>query len=767
MTSNLRYRRPTRATQSSQKRRRTVYSTFLCVTVLAPLDAFAMLEEVVVTARKQPETLLETPIAVSVLDASFFEASGFNTMDDVVKFVPGFDYSPTNTTRANGTKIRGISTFSFSDGFESSVATVIDGVVMGREAQGFFDLFDIEALEVIKGPQGTLFGKNASAGVVNVRTKKPEFEFSAGGDFTYGSYNELRFRGSVTGPIVDDLLAYRLTGSKHEYDGKTDNALPGQDDVNNKDTWSLRGKLLYTPTDKFDALLTVDTVKEDNACCISTYRAAGEPSFLLDLALNNTNNNVSQLQDSLSQLGIEPGPSNRTVAIFDDRINQESEANGIALEMNYELSWATLTSITAWRDWEIDEFNEADGLSLSDVNNRNGTASSSEQFSQEFRLAGNINESVSYVGGLFFFDQDLEADGTVFIELALPFPPFFNVATNAQRTVDTKSTALFGEFTFALTDDLSLILGGRYTDEEVSATYDRVGTPILEGAPFGFFFGPNLSGQQTVKDTNFSGRAILRYFISDETMTYVSWSEGYKGAGIDVAESANAAAVTTPGGLPVLPPEIPELWELGFKTRLLENRLSLNAVVFRQSIEDVQAISTDGQGNTTNLSIDEVLSQGLELDLQFAASDQLTFTASVTYLDVTFEEYNERPDLEGSPYSDVPETAFSFTSDYRFEFGASGYSGFARAEYFWQDDKNTSLGGDADRDVDSYGLLNIRAGIRSPDDKYSVTIAAENVTDEDYPSFIFGTSFSALDGVSSAQYLGDPATYSITFGAKF
>ncbi|MEM8497980.1 MAG: TonB-dependent receptor [Pseudomonadota bacterium] len=739
----------------------------LISSLLFPVQVHAVLEEVVVTARKQPETLLETPVAVTVLDSTFFEASGFNTMDDVVKFVPGFDYSPTNTTRANGTKIRGISTFSFSDGFESSVATVIDGVVMGREAQGFFDLFDIEALEVIKGPQGTLFGKNASAGVVNIRTKKPDFEFGAAGDFTYGSFNELRFRGSVTGPIVDDVLAYRLTGSKHEYDGKTDNALPGQDDVNNKDTWSLRGKLLYTPTEKLEALLTVDTVKEDNACCIATYRVAGEPSFLLGLALNNTNNNVAQLQDSLDQLGITPGPGNRTVAIFDDRINQESEASGIALELNYEFDWATLTSITAWRDWEIDEFNEADGLSLSDVNNRNGTESSSEQFSQEFRLAGSINDSISYVGGLYFFDQDLDADGTVFIELALPFPPFFNVATNARRTVDTKSSALFGEFTFDLTEKVSLILGGRYTDEEVSATYDRVATPILAGAPFGFFFGPDLSGRETVDDTNFSGRAIVRYFVSDDTMTYLSWSEGYKGAGIDVAESSNAAAITTPGGLPVLPPEIPELWEFGFKTRLFDNRLAINAVLFNQSVEDVQAISTDGQGNTTNLSIDEVLSRGLELDLQYAATDNLTFSATVTYLDVTFEEFVERPDIEGTAYFDVPEKAISFTSDYRFDIGAAGYTGFVRGEYFWQSEKNTSLGGGANRDVGSYGLLNLRAGVSSPDDKYSVTISAENVTDQDYPSFIFGTSFSALDGVSTAQYLGDPAIYNITIGAKF
>ena len=169
-------------------------SSLLLIPNLSTAEGLTVLEEIVVTSRKQNESLIDTPVAVSVIGAEFFEQTGFNSMSDIVKFVPGFDYSPTNTTRANGTRIRGISTFSFSDGFESSVATVIDGVVMGREAQGFFDLYDVESIEVIKGPQGTLFGKNASAGVVNVRTKKPEFEFSGGSDVMFGTDNELRVR---------------------------------------------------------------------------------------------------------------------------------------------------------------------------------------------------------------------------------------------------------------------------------------------------------------------------------------------------------------------------------------------------------------------------------------------------------------------------------------------------------------------------------------------------------------------------------------------
>ncbi len=746
-------------------------SGLVAVSVIGTSAHAAELEEIIVTARKTEESLFETPVSVSVLSDEFFEVSGFNEIEEVVRFIPGFDYSPTNTTRANGTKIRGISTFSFSDGFESSVATVIDGVVMGREAQGFFDLYDIEALEVIKGPQGTLFGKNASAGVVNVRTKRPEFETSGGGDISFGTFNEIKVRGSVTGPLSDNL-AYRITASSNTHDGKVDNALPGNDDVNDKDQKAVRAKLLYRPSDTFEALLTIDAVTEDNACCIATYRTAGAPtdglSFLLDFALNNVNGNVVQLQDGLAAAGITPGPGNRTVAIFDDRINQESDAAGISLELNWDTNWGEFTSITAYRDWEIDEFNEADQLSFSDVNNRNGTVSDSEQWSQEIRLNGSISDTTTFVAGLYYFDQHIYADGTVFVELALPFPPFFNVATNAVRAVDTRSVALFGEFTFDLSDEFSLIVGGRYTDEELDAEYSRVARPLIPAFPFQSNFGPDFSGAQTVSDTNFSGRAILRYTPNDNNMIYLSYSEGYKGPGIDVAESANPLAVAEPGGLPVLDPEIPELLELGFKTRLLDNRLALNLTLFDQTVNDLQTISTDANAVTRNLSIDEVVSQGIEADFIWSATDALTLTASATYLDVEVEKFTDNPALEGAPYRDVPETAYSFTGNYVFDVGSAGYTGFVQAEYFWQDDKNTTFGAPTPANtVDSYGVANLRLGINSPSDKYFVNVAVENLFDEDYPSFVFGTSYAVLDGVTRAQYLYDPINYSIMFGARF
>lgn len=728
------------------------------------LPAQAAIEEVVVTARKTQESISESPVAVSALNQAFFEEGGINTIEELARFVPGLELTPLNTSRATGPKMRGISTFSFSDGFESSVATVVDGVVMGREAQGFFDLYGIESVEVLKGPQGTLFGKNASAGVISVRTLAPEFEMGGGFDVMYGSFDEVLARGTITGPIAEDTLAYRLSGSINQHDGKIDNALPGQDDINDKDTWSLRGKLLFTPSDRVSATLIADYVEEDNRCCLPTYRVAGAPTPAILFALNSP---VAQLTDALAALGIEAGEDNREVAVLDSRILQESEAYGTSLQLDIDTNWGDLTSITAYRKWEIDEFNEADGLSTSNVNDRNGTRSDSSQFSQEIRLSGEIGDNVDFVAGLYYFQQDLDAFGRVDIQFAIPFPPFFNVSTAVDRTVESESAALFGEFTFQLTDAFSLIVGGRYTREDIEADFSRVASPIMAGFPFASNFGPDLTGSQQVDDTDLSGRVIARYFWNDDVMTYLTWSRGYKGPGIDVAESANAGFLAEPGGLPVLDPEIPTLYELGAKFRFAEDRLVLNTAAFYQTVEDLQAIATDQFGVGRNLSIDEILSTGVEVDLTWLPPvEGLILTASASYLDTTIEKFSDRPDLEGDRFRDVSRWNYSLAGDYLFEVNRS-WQGFIRAELTGQSRKNTNLDGDPTADVDSYSLVNLRLGLVSADDRYRITLMAQNIFDEDYPHFVFGSSYAALDGTTRAQFLGDPATYAIQFGVNF
>ena len=267
----------------------------------------------------------------------------------------------------------------------------------------------------------------------------------------------------------------------------------------------------------------------------------------------------------------------------------------------------------------------------------------------------------------------------------------------------------------------------------------------------------------------YPGRVIARYFWTDSLMTYLTWSQGYKGPGIDVAESANAGFLAEPGGLPVLDPEVPTLYELGAKVRLLDDTLVLNTALFYQSIEDLQAIATDQFGVGRNLSIDEILSTGIETDLIWAPAsiDGLVITMGVSYLDTYIEDFTDRPDLEDQRFRDVPRWGYSLTGDYRWNLGEGGWQAFVRGEVTGQSEKNTNLGDDPTADVDPYTLVNLRVGLVSPDERYRITLMAENIFDEDYPHFVFGSSYAALDGTTRSQFLGDPATYAIQFAVSF
>lgn len=746
----------------------------------------APLEEIVVTARKTSESLEETPIAVSVLNDEFFDETGFNTIAEIVKFIPGYDFSPITTTRAASPSIRGISTFSFSEGFESSVATVIDGVPMGREAQGFFDLYDVERVEVLKGPQGTLFGKNASAGVVNVVTKKPEYEYSAGVDATIGSRGERRVRGSVTGPLIDNELAYRITGSLHQNDGMLDNKLAGEDDLNSKDTWSVRAKFLYEPSDELSALLILDKVDEDNNCCIASYNQVGSKAQLIAGALGGLfggndpflftqiPGSVLHLEEALADAGVNPGPSNRAVALYKDDVRQKSDAEGVSLEISYQMGDTTLTSITAWRDWQIDETNDQDLLGESDFLNFSGAAATAKQVTQELRLNGLVSDSVSYVAGLFYFDEEQTADGGNAINIALAHPLFgdvLNFRNRAVRKVDTTHLALYGEVTWDVTDRFSLILGGRYTDEEKDAVLDY--TVYAVDPNYGFntlgFVGPSISGSQSVDDTDFSGRIIARYSFADGVNGYVTWSRGYKGAGIDVTTGVRAVNIKPGQQLPVVDPEIPTMIELGFKGLFLDNTLSVNTAVYHQTVEGYQRINANQDDTfTQNLGIDEVESQGVEVDLTYATPvEGLTLAAALSYIDVTYSKYVQIPAAEGEPLAFIPEKAASFIGTYRFDL--AGWDAFTRVEYSWQDEKNTTGGviPNPRFDVDSYGLLNLRFGATSPSGKYSATLAVENAADEDYIHYVGSSIYGLFDGTTNIQYLGPDRFVRFTVGAKF
>ena len=471
--------------------------------------------------------------------------------------------------------------------------------------------------------------------MINIVTREPEREFGGHVTASYGSFDTVRLSGAVTGPL-SDKAAFRIAGLRHRRDGWIENAIPGEPDLNDKDSWALRGKLAIYPGARLTLRAVVDAAWEDDRCCVPTFREAADATPVIDFALNPM---VEQLGVSLSRLGIVADPDNRSAAAAYRSVRNFAKTAGASLHAEYEFGGFSLISISAWRDFSLDEFNEPDGVSASNVASLVGSVSQGNQFSQELRVAGSVGDAVDLVAGVLYFDQSLKSVGRGQIELALPIAPFFNIATHLDSTVDAQSAAIFAEVTARLNPRMSLIAGGRVNRDRKTAVFERRSTPVIAALPFGPIFGPDYTGCQESTDTGFSGRAIARYSMSDRMAGYLSYSRGYKGPGIDVALTSDLASIANPGGLPVLKSELPTQWEAGFKTQV--GGSFVNVAIYDQTLRNLQTIQTDLNGNLTNLSIDRIGSRGFEVEAGWAPRfvPGVKLEGTLAYLDIGIERW--------------------------------------------------------------------------------------------------------------------------------
>ena len=719
-------------------------------------------EPIIVTARKQPETLQDSPLAISVIDEDFLDLTGIIEIDRLADFVPGFSITPAATTRATGPKIRGISTFSFSDGFESSVATAIDGVVLGREAQGYFDLFDIATIEVIKGPQGTLFGANASAGLINIRTRDPEFDPNGFVKLRIGNFHERRIEGALTGPLTEKL-ALRISGIRNKREGYLENVIPFAKDLNDKDSFGGRAKALWLPTERLTLSLALDYAREDDRCCASTFRAAGSPTPIVALALNK---HVIQLKQALQSGGITAGPDNRRVAVLDGSVRNLAFGYGGAVDITHASPYWTVNSISAWRGFSLDERKEPDGVLLSDVSNSLGSNSDAQQFSQELRVSSKALSDLDLIVGGYFFHQSLQATAFSSVELALPVLPYFNVLSSSETGVKRRSFALFAEGTRHLGDRTALIVGSRLSWNRIQANYQRTVDPINEALPFGPIFGNDLFGTQELSRTGYSGRIIVRHYLKESLTAYATLSRGHKPSGVDVALTVDRRAIETDGGLPTLPAEKTVLREIGIKGGL--EKLTFGAAIFDQDLHDLQTIQTNNAGALNNLSIDRLASRGAEIDFEFDASKNkaLIVTGSLAYLDIVIAEFAARPELEGRPFRDNARWSWSLTGTYGMKVG-DRLDGMLRVEAAGRSAKNTSTNLEPFADLPAQATVNFRMGVTAAAKNFELLLSIENVLDDGSAQFVYGSPYRILDGSTSSQFLGPPRRFGISALQRF
>ncbi|ATQ42412.1 TonB-dependent receptor [Caulobacter mirabilis] len=706
--------------------------------------------EVVVTAQKREERLQDVPIAVSVASGEQLERQNIANVDQLKLIVPSFEAT------SFGISIRGVGTATFSTSIEPTVSTVLDGVVLGRPEMALGSFYDLERVEILRGPQGMLFGKNASSGVVSIVTKNPVLgDFGFAGNFNLGEGGYNKSDATVNVPLGEDV-ALRVGGFVNKLDGVLSNKFDGRS-FNGNDEWGARAKLLWRPTDAIDVLITADYAKQDQTVTWSPYKTLlGTRAALM-----------------LANCGVKASPDNTNVCIdgpqFKDRENY-----GFSAQVNWDIGGGyTLTSITAGRrDFDFSS-GDSDSLPIN-ILNTNLSNQDIRQVSQELRIASPTGERLEYVAGVYYFkmttDQTTVQTGT----FNLPFvPPVLN--QTIRNHVVTESRALFGQATYNATEQLRFIVGGRFTRDNISLDFDQFGAN-----PPPFVIGPNVKLSDAVEESNFSWRLGVQYDITPVTMAYATISRGYKGPGF------NQTGVTNPLQSQRVDPEYPTSYEIGLKTVLPGGKAILNLAIFDTKFEDYQAQTLDyslapAPPAFRTINGGDLKSRGFEVDVTAAPIEGLVLTAAATWLDAKYGTFGYISCYPGQPT--VPPANAGPGKCVDFGGGLKGYNpsgqslagaaewkvalsgkyqrpitenfeGFVQADYSWRSDVNASAAGDPGTKIDAYGILSGAVGVETADGRWRFSVWGKNLTDERFPSALFGTVFGA-DGEYSQILTGD------------
>ena len=718
----------------------------------------AQLEEVVVTATKTSASLQDVPVAVNAFNAETIQEAGINNANDLAIMTPSLtvtsNSSPFNTKLA----IRGIGTSQNDPALEPSVGLFVNGVFMGRSGLGMSDLTDIERIEVLQGPQGTLYGKNTNAGLISVFTKRPSFEGVEGYiEATAGNYNKTQLTVAVTGPI-SDTVAYRLSGNTHQHDGYYDNV--GGNDQNDADDWNIQGKIIWEPSDQLSILLSGSTMGRDVTCC----------------AADVVHENI--VQDELENQGY-PQDKNDPYD-YEIGVNQDSsfdmESSMVSLNIDYDLGWGTLTSISAWSDYDYYSSGDADRSQL-DAMYTLEEYSAGESLSQELQLTSSYGGfyyiDIDYMLGLFYYDQEIQRGdggpttvlGEDFLTIAGQQGLPGDISTIAQpgdylfgqNIWDSQTFAVFGQVTLHVADRWHFTGGIRWTEEDREADLfvDNFSTSLAAGDDsLDTLFDLSAEPIDAVLDRNSENRDWLlkaAYDVGDDSMVYASASTGTK--------SGNFNGVNGTVEEREFDDEFTTSYEVGLKSTLFDSSVRLNAAIFLTEIEDYQTQRgrEDGLG-TTVVNEGEAETSGIDIQLEARPLSNLTLSAGVIYLhnyEVTEGPSEGRPLLHAADYSG------NLGATVVFPLGDGML--FLRGDYTYQDDHiTTGVANYQEKDVDDRTLVNMRTGWRN--DQWNISIWGKNLTDDEYASLTPGRN--AYVG-HTAYFLTPPKTYGATVRYNF
>lgn len=696
-------------------------------------------ERILVTAQRVEQSMQEVPVAVSAFDGPFLEDANIGTMDDLALRAPGVSMGRFNSAQPQ-IYIRGIGSTDQSASGDPSVGVFIDGVYIPRPGATDMDFFDLERVEVLRGPQGTLYGKNVVGGAINYVTRRPSEHFGARAEVNVGNYNRLDYRGLLEGPVSENMNA-KVAVNRRERDGYSLNQTTGNK-LSDEDTLGIRGQLHYEHSEDLDVLFSFD-YKQTRETGTNRHCKGEQFIFFPWFAPGE--------EMAPTPCSEDPYVNEKTVDGYTD-----SDVWGVSATATYDLGWAELTSVTAYRESDI-EF--ADDFSGSDaplvVRN---VVDESEQFSQEFRLAGG-DEDLRWLLGYYFLSADiyrLENNDFSGNDPGLGLPPEVSFNPFYYQWNETTNHALFGQVGWSLADNWSLQLGGRLGYEKKEA---RILTEGFD--PTDSFLVDTYDVSPENSWSNFSPMATLDYTFSPRVMGYVSYSEGYKSGGFNGTARSQEAAETG------FDEEHARQYEVGLKSQLFNNRLRLNASVFHIDYTDLQVFQlVDGAALVVSNAADAT-SRGLELEANAMLNENWRLQGSYAYLDATYDEFvnEDGTDYSGNNLTRAPEHSYNIGVNYYTPVGErSAFRFFVdysyRSEMFFEAN-NLPLLGD-----ESVGLLNAKA-IWEIGSEWEISLWGRNLTDEVHITNIIDGRGPFNLSQNGSAVIAEPRMYGVTVGYRF
>ncbi|RDV02631.1 TonB-dependent receptor [Sphingorhabdus pulchriflava] len=767
---------------------------------------------IIVTARRRQETAQEVPLAISVIRGDSVESTGNFNVVKLQQLAPTLQVYTSNP-RNTAVNIRGLGVpyGLTSDGFEQGVGIYVDDVYNARVAAATFDFLDVEQVEVLRGPQGTLYGKNTTAGAINITTNQPTFDFEGRAEVTVGNLNFRQAKAAISGPLSDTIAA-RIAVATTSRRGTIFNVTSDRY-INEQDNLGLRGTLLFQPNDDLSVTLSGDYSKQNPECCGTVFVRVGRTQRALA-------RQYEALAAAQGYSVVSRNPFDRLTDI-DASLNAGNKIGGASFKVKWDVGPGTFTSISAWRFWDWKPENDRDFTGLSIVA-KSQNPSQQNQYSQEFRY-NYSGDAIDFVVGVFGFKQRIDTQGVEQQGInasrwnltgALANNPAVLNGLTALNTQYLKSTsaALFGQLSWKITDALTIQPGIRINYDKKEGFYQR---RVVDGAgveiscfnpapPAGSIraaqcgvYQPQLSAP-SVSDWNFSYDLNVNYKLAEDVLAYATYAKSFKTVGINQNGLPTDAAGNPILAAGVIKPESVNHFEVGLKTQLWDRKATFNLAAFRTDIKNYQATVTNGQlgvlrGYLANAG--KVRSQGLEADLKIRPSDRFSAYANAAYTDAKYVRFVDAPcppELAGGTTATAanppspPGTAGGFSpancdisgqrlpgvSKWAISYGAEvntpltlfategqlyvGFDGNYRSGF------SSNPSPSIYTNIEGYALSNYRVGFRS--DNFEIYGWVRNVFDVNYFELLQVAPSNV--GLVAGQ-LGDPRTVGATVKLSF